>query len=974
MTEINNREYKYFAFISYQRKDEKWAIWLQKQLENYKLPVNILKLRPDVPQYIRPVFRDKSDLCGSRLYDSLMDALGQSKFLIVICSPNSSNSIWVNNEVQYFIDNNRDNHIIPFIVDGTPNSYDRETECFPESISNLKGRRELLGIDINENGRDAALIKVISRITELNFDTLWQRYNRDLKKRKNLRALITSCIAILATIISLILYNQNSTINIQNRQLLLNQSVAVSDAVNRLVAEGDIYTAHKLVLEVLPDDILNPDRPLTTEAEYALRNSCWQKGGYLRGHTDRVYCAQMSHNGEFIVSGSDDNSIKIWDSRNGDCKYTLCGHKDRVYSVDISENDELVLSVSDLEKVIKVWNVEKGECVKTIDYASLGEVSLAKFYNNSQQIVTFIGQSVILWDIYSGDCTTLYKNVISEPTSAYGYCHIGPEILTIYNDNRVIFWNIHTSKLQRSKNVPFMTDIIAGNEIFIEIIPPSYMAHNDDFIYGYSTIKVYNINDGTLIREIASNKRFSIGVLSPDAKYLATASNIISSNKDYDSSIDIWDLETGLCVKTFIGHSVESISFSPCGQYVISSGIDRSVGVFYIGDRIPNLTIDNNVSSAQYSTDGRLVGYETQKEVLLYDINQETYKKIYDVEFHSSSETISSYGFSDDNNYYIIKVNMTFPDISDIRDTPIIVIDIRDNFRKEFYLGYSGYDNIVFRTSDIRLTKDNKYLFASISTTKCYGGPGTTNAWSIYGVCNDVIIWDFATGEKLHSLSGHTRRITSMIISRDDEYLYTASDDGTIRIWNVDTGECLSIIENDMKNVNDMVLTRNDDIIFSYTDKDDNGYISVLDIDNNSVQNIYRSDNTTLKIKSDEKYVAVYGKNTITLLSATDYSFISSITTPNDIWDVTLSPDGSYLATACFDGTTYIYAITNGGMVDRISNTGTSIEFSTISNDILTSDGNIYILLPLQTLINEAKDKYNGKSLTIEERKKYYLE
>lgn len=32
-------EYTYYAFISYQRKDEKWAKWLQRKLENYKLPV-----------------------------------------------------------------------------------------------------------------------------------------------------------------------------------------------------------------------------------------------------------------------------------------------------------------------------------------------------------------------------------------------------------------------------------------------------------------------------------------------------------------------------------------------------------------------------------------------------------------------------------------------------------------------------------------------------------------------------------------------------------------------------------------------------------------------------------------------------------------------------------------------------------------------------------------------------------------------
>ena len=69
MKDISTRGYQYFAFISYQHNDEKWAKWFQKQLENYKLPSDIRNHRPDIPQYIRPVFRDKSDLCGAKLHD-----------------------------------------------------------------------------------------------------------------------------------------------------------------------------------------------------------------------------------------------------------------------------------------------------------------------------------------------------------------------------------------------------------------------------------------------------------------------------------------------------------------------------------------------------------------------------------------------------------------------------------------------------------------------------------------------------------------------------------------------------------------------------------------------------------------------------------------------------------------------------------------------------------------------------------------
>ena len=99
MTESNK---EYFAFISYQREDERWAKWLQHKLEHYKLPSN-LNGRTDFPKAIRPIFRDASELTPGNLPQQIHEALEQSKYLIVICSPRSARSEWVNKEVETFI-------------------------------------------------------------------------------------------------------------------------------------------------------------------------------------------------------------------------------------------------------------------------------------------------------------------------------------------------------------------------------------------------------------------------------------------------------------------------------------------------------------------------------------------------------------------------------------------------------------------------------------------------------------------------------------------------------------------------------------------------------------------------------------------------------------------------------------------------------------------------------------------------------
>ena len=61
------QERQYYAFISYKREDEKWAKWLQKKLEHYKLPTSIRKVNPALPETVRPIFKDTTDLSGGVL-------------------------------------------------------------------------------------------------------------------------------------------------------------------------------------------------------------------------------------------------------------------------------------------------------------------------------------------------------------------------------------------------------------------------------------------------------------------------------------------------------------------------------------------------------------------------------------------------------------------------------------------------------------------------------------------------------------------------------------------------------------------------------------------------------------------------------------------------------------------------------------------------------------------------------------------
>lgn len=184
------KEYEYLAFISYKRSDEKWARWLQNRLERYKIPVSLKKSHPDLPDNLRPIFRDKTDLSGGGLTEEILSALDKAKYLIVLCSPEAAKSEWVSKEITYFVDSGRTKNIIPYIISGQPFAEDPNIECFPPQLRALKGDSEILGINLNEVGKNASFIKLVSRLLTVSYDSLWERYRRNIKRYKILGTLI----------------------------------------------------------------------------------------------------------------------------------------------------------------------------------------------------------------------------------------------------------------------------------------------------------------------------------------------------------------------------------------------------------------------------------------------------------------------------------------------------------------------------------------------------------------------------------------------------------------------------------------------------------------------------------------------------------------------------------------------------------------------------------------------------------------
>lgn len=180
---MSENNYTTYAFISYSHRDMAVAKWLQKNLEQFKLPTEIHNEIDATSRYLRPVFRDQSDLNTGLLGDELRKHLEQSKYLILICSKNSANSVWVSNEAKAFVEMGRIDRIIPIII---PDDDTNELRLFPIYLKvyfEKNPEKELLGVNIGEVGKEKALIRVVSRMLNVSFDSLWKRHQRQRRAR-----------------------------------------------------------------------------------------------------------------------------------------------------------------------------------------------------------------------------------------------------------------------------------------------------------------------------------------------------------------------------------------------------------------------------------------------------------------------------------------------------------------------------------------------------------------------------------------------------------------------------------------------------------------------------------------------------------------------------------------------------------------------------------------------------------------------
>ena len=829
---------EYIAFISYQRKDEEWADKLRSKLEHYRLPTSVRKQDASLPKEIRPIFRDSLELAGGVLAKEIETALQQSKYLIVICSPNSAKSPWVNKEIQTFIDLGREEYIIPFIIDGAPYSENPEKECFPPSLHSLKGENEILGINIDELGYEAATVKVVARMFGLKFDMLWQRFEREQKKKRRTKFWLLSTLTLFAFGMAIYIWHENVLLQEKEWAIMRNQSRAIAEKASALINDGDSYLAQLLAINSLPVNINHPDRPYCVESEILLRNSTMHNDMIL--HLSDNISSMKYFKQDKMLTLTDDSTLCVWDLNSGACiKKQKCNYRDAIFSkdgkimacaqafVNYTPDHKYVVSA---EYGIDIVDVESGKLLKRID--GFKEYQRPLFFNSNAQY------------LYSSES----------------------------NSCKVYKWSLSTWKTTDVFNIKYYEErdiIISSNDALIT------SRVND-------TIFIWKGSDGSYINKLVdyNTNRNSLSI-SPKGQYVVSASN--------DGLLKVWDVSTGRSISTF-GHGcarVKSVEYSKSGNFIISTHEDNSIRIWEASSNkcIKEYYVNNKIWGASLSPSDKYVsfclGYGRNIQILGFDPNYKQYyiqsiKESINNSFWSpdgrfvisdndsnkylwdamSGNVISKFGchiiiengavFSPNGKYvlsqhlgnghmYLLE-SSTGEEICDFGEKfnasfnyngdTVITTSIKENSINLYSVDSRKLINFFFDDAITAfISPDSRYIVSikpwsktfsdgeihiidtknrkSIYKYKCstsYGVSVTFSTDSKY-FCSTtgdrkLLLWNLANKEYLGCLEGDEYEVRNSynsrtVFSQDGTYILSICDDNTIRVWDVKTLKCI---------------------------------------------------------------------------------------------------------------------------------------------------------------------------------------
>jgi len=509
---------------------------------------------------------------------------------------------------------------------------------------------------------------------------------------------------------------------------------------------------------------------------YATSN--WEMTWISNGHSKKVTSIAYSPNGDRIVSGSKDCTVRVWDVSTGDCLYIFTGHTASVYSVSYSPQGNVVASRGG-DRIIRLWGLEDADH-RSISYES-GLIEDMAFSPKGDSVAFGSkDRNVRIWNVAPVECRSIligHAHVIV----TIAYSAQGDLLVSMDFNNVVRVWEVETGAcrhiMQRDDGAGYILSPKGNQVAFYKM-------------WGENNIELWDTATGLCVHRLPGHK---LGIYS--VAYSPQGDQLVSGGEGM--TVRLWDVETGECRQVMTGHTggVGKVLFSPKGDYIASASSDKTVRLWSVesgSSRKISKHHGGGVMDLKYSPKrNQVASCSSDSTIQLWDAATGVHSRT--LTGHRGCVNTISYSPQEDQ---LVSCSL---------DNTVRLWDVESGACLHTLTGFTnGACDVTFSPRGDQIASAgvaNDVFLWNVKTGECqhilaghndyarvvrYSPQGGQSASA--GMSGTLRLWDVETGACQRTLTGHSERIRRIEYSPDGNQIASASDDKTVRLWDVKTG------------------------------------------------------------------------------------------------------------------------------------------------------------------------------------------
>ena len=473
---------------------------------------------------------------------------------------------------------------------------------------------------------------------------------------------------------------------------------------------------------------------------------------YPEGHSGKVSCLAITPDGKRCVSGSTDNTLRVWSLDSGRCLLTLKGHTGSISALAISPDGRRCVSGS-CDRTIRIWDVESGIVLKVLTGHRYPIHSLAITPDGRRCVSGSTDSTFRIWELESGKCVRTIDGFVESITLTSDGRHFVGESYP----NVISLWNLESG--ERIKKLVGHFDSIKAIDISRD--GKRCVSRSRDM-----TLRIWDVESEKCLSIISENSGFYILAITPDGRRCVCGSK--------NNILRVWNLESGECIGILEGHkgAINTISITSDSMRCITGARDKTLRVWEL-DTCRCLKVleghEGAIHTIAIAPDERhCISGSDDKTIRIWNLESGMCLRI--LEGHINYTGILA----------------ITPDgkqcVCGSKGDTLRVWDLKSRKCRS---------NLVGHKNNIRV------LAITLDGKRCVSGSDD----------NTIRYWELESGECLKTLKGHKGSIYSLAITPDGRRCVSGSRDDTLRIWDLESGECSRVIEGHKSLFDTLVFT-----------------------------------------------------------------------------------------------------------------------------------------------------------------------